>query len=27
VAILEEHGFIITCEKNEVGTKMKIKIK
>jgi PAS domain S-box-containing protein len=27
VAILEEHGFQITCEKNEMGTKMKIKIK
>jgi PAS domain S-box-containing protein len=27
VAILEEHGFDITCEKNNVGTKMKIKIK
>jgi methyl-accepting chemotaxis protein len=27
VAILEEHGFEITCEKNDVGTKMKIKIK
>lgn len=27
VAILEEHGFKITCEKNEIGTKMKIKIK
>lgn len=27
VAILEEHGFIITCEKNEIGTKMKIKYK
>jgi PAS domain S-box-containing protein len=27
VAILEEHGFKVTCEKNEVGTKMKIKIK
>ena len=27
VAILEEHGFDITCEKNETGTKMKIKIK
>jgi PAS domain S-box-containing protein len=27
VAILEEHGFIIQCEKNEIGTKMKIKIK
>jgi PAS domain S-box-containing protein len=27
VAILEEHRFTITCEKNEIGTKMKIKIK
>jgi len=27
VAILKEHGFDITCEKNEIGTKMKIKIK
>jgi len=27
VAILEEHGFEITCEKNEIGTKMKIKVK
>jgi PAS domain S-box-containing protein len=27
VAILDEHGFKVTCEKNEVGTKMKIKIK
>ena len=27
VAILEEHGFYISCEKNEIGTKMKIKIK
>ena len=27
VAILEEHGFKITCEKNEIGTKMKIKFK
>jgi len=27
VAILEEHGFDITCEKNEIGTKMKIKVK
>jgi PAS domain S-box-containing protein len=27
VAILEEHGFNITCEKNDIGTKMKIKIK
>jgi len=27
VAILKEHGFNITCEKNEIGTRMKIKIK
>jgi PAS domain S-box-containing protein len=27
VAILKEHGFVITCEKNEIGTKMKIKYK
>jgi PAS domain S-box-containing protein len=27
VAILEEHGFKINCEKNEIGTKIKIKIK
>ena len=27
VAILDEHGFSITCEKNDIGTKMKIKIK
>ena len=27
VAILKEHGFDIICEKNEIGTKMKIKIK
>jgi PAS domain S-box-containing protein len=27
VAILKEHGFYITCEKNEIGTKMKIKVK
>lgn len=27
VAILKEHGFAITCEKNEIGTKMKIKYK
>ena len=27
VAILEEHGFEIACEKNEIGTKMRIKIK
>ena len=26
-AILEEHGFSISCEKNDIGTKMKIKIK
>lgn len=27
VAILKEHGFAITCEKNEIGTKIKIKYK
>ena len=27
IAILKEHGFSVTCEKNEIGTKMKIKIK
>jgi PAS domain S-box-containing protein len=27
IAILEEHGFSISCEKNEIGTKTKIKIK
>ena len=27
VAILEEHGFKLSCEKNETGTKMRIKIK
>lgn len=27
VAILNEHGFFIKCEKNEIGTKIKIKIK
>jgi PAS domain S-box-containing protein len=27
VAILQEHGFEISCEKNEIGTKMKIKFK
>jgi PAS domain S-box-containing protein len=27
VAILKEHGFDISCEKNETGTKIKIKIK
>jgi PAS domain S-box-containing protein len=26
ISILKEHGFEITCEKNETGTKMKIKI-
>ena len=26
VAILEEHGFKLTCEKIDTGTKMKIKI-
>ena len=27
IAILHEHGFSITCEKNETGTKIKIKLK
>lgn len=27
IAILEEHGFSFSCEKNEIGTKIKIKIK
>jgi PAS domain S-box-containing protein len=27
IAILEEHGFEISCDKNEIGTKMKIKLK
>jgi PAS domain S-box-containing protein len=27
IAILKEHGFKISCEKNEIGTKIKIKIK
>lgn len=27
LAIMEEHGFELTCEKNDTGTKMKIKIK
>jgi signal transduction histidine kinase len=27
IAILNEHGFKLTCEKNEIGTKMKIKLK
>jgi PAS domain S-box-containing protein len=26
IAILDEHGFELTCEKNEIGTKMKINI-
>jgi signal transduction histidine kinase len=26
-AILNEHNFKVTCEKNEIGTKMKIKIR
>lgn len=26
VAILQEHGFSVSCEKNDVGTKMKIKL-
>ena len=26
IAILKEHGFKINCEKNEIGTKMKIKL-
>ena len=27
IAILKEHGFELECEKNDIGTKMKIKIK
>jgi signal transduction histidine kinase len=27
ISILKEHGFTLSCEKNEIGTKMKIKIK
>jgi len=27
IAIIEEHGFSITCDKTEAGTKMKIKLK
>jgi len=27
VAILEEHGFKLSCERSDIGTKMKIKIK
>lgn len=27
IAILKEHGFSISCEKNEIGTKLKIKMK
>ena len=26
-AILKEHGFDVECEKNEIGTKIKIKVK
>lgn len=26
VAIMKEHGFIVTCEKIKTGTKMKIKV-
>jgi nitrogen fixation/metabolism regulation signal transduction histidine kinase len=27
IAILKEHGFSVMCEKNDIGTKIKIKIK
>jgi signal transduction histidine kinase len=27
IAILNEHGFSISCEKNDIGTKMKIRLK
>jgi PAS domain S-box-containing protein len=27
IAILHEHGFTITCEKNEIGTKIKVKLR
>jgi PAS domain S-box-containing protein len=27
LAIMKEHGFELTCEKNDIGTKMKIKLK
>jgi signal transduction histidine kinase len=27
IAILKEHGFTISCEKNDIGTKMKINFK
>jgi signal transduction histidine kinase len=27
IAILKEHGFSVECEKNEIGTKIKIKFK
>jgi signal transduction histidine kinase len=27
LAIMEEHGFELSCEKNDIGTKMKIKLK
>ena len=26
IAILTEHGFTVSCEKNKIGTKMKIKL-
>ena len=26
IAILQEHGFSISCEKNDIGTKMKIRL-
>ena len=26
IAILQEHGFSISCEKNNIGTKIKIKV-
>ena len=26
IAILQEHGFGISCEKNDIGTKMKIRL-
>ena len=27
ISILKEHGFTVSCEKNKIGTKMKIKIR
>ena len=27
IAILKEHGYDLECERNEIGTKIKIKIK